>query len=73
VPGWKIAFAAALKAKRRWDRLPPEQRRRLIDNARSQASRHGPTVAKAVREQAPVLAKRVTDAVKATRKPPPKP
>jgi acyl-CoA reductase-like NAD-dependent aldehyde dehydrogenase len=56
----KAAFVAALKAKRTWDRIPPEQRRQLFENAKTQASKHGPTVTNAVKEQAPA----VTNAVK---------
>jgi acyl-CoA reductase-like NAD-dependent aldehyde dehydrogenase len=67
---WKL-ITAALKAKRAWDRLPPEQRKRLLEQAGKQAKEHGPTVAKAVRDQAPVVAKRVQDAVRNARKPPP--
>ena len=69
---WKL-ITAALKAKRAWDRLPPEQRKRLLEQAGKQAKEHGPTVARAVRDQAPVVAKRVQDAVRNTRKPPPPP
>ena len=56
----KAALVAALKAKRTWDRIPPEQRRKLLENAKTQATKHGPTVANAVKEQAPA----VTGAVK---------
>lgn len=60
MPGWKVAFLAAMKAKRTWDRIPAEQKRQLLENARTQATKHGPTVTNAVKEQAPVVA----DAVK---------
>jgi acyl-CoA reductase-like NAD-dependent aldehyde dehydrogenase len=56
----KAAFVAALKAKRTWDRIPPAQRRQILESARSRAAKHGPTVANAVKEQTPV----VRDAVK---------
>ncbi len=42
---WKFV-ALALKAQRGWKRLPPEQRRQIIDGAAKQARKHGPFVAK---------------------------
>jgi hypothetical protein len=42
---WKI-LTLAFKLKRGWSRIPPAQRRKLIDNAGKQAKRHGPVVAK---------------------------
>jgi hypothetical protein len=41
-----------------------------MEQARRQAARHGPAVAKTVREQGPVVAKRVGDAVREARKRP---
>lgn len=67
---WKL-FTAALKAKRAWDRLPPEHRRQILEQAGKQAKQHGPTVAKAMRDQAPAVAKRLQEAMRNTRKPPP--
>jgi acyl-CoA reductase-like NAD-dependent aldehyde dehydrogenase len=42
---WKFV-ALALKAQRGWKRIPPEQRRQIVENATRQARKHGPVVAK---------------------------
>lgn len=42
---WKF-IALALKVQRGWKRIPPAQRRELIENATKQARKHGPVVAK---------------------------
>ena len=42
---WKFV-ALALKAQRGWKRIPPEQRRQIMENAAKQARKHGPIVAK---------------------------
>jgi acyl-CoA reductase-like NAD-dependent aldehyde dehydrogenase len=60
---WKIAFLA-LKAQRGWKRIPAEQRRRLLDAAQTSARKHGPVIARTVREQGPVVAKRVAGRVR---------
>jgi acyl-CoA reductase-like NAD-dependent aldehyde dehydrogenase len=61
----KVALAAALKAKRTWDRIPPEQRKKIVDSAAATVRTHGPVVAKKVAEtartQGPVVAKKVAD------------
>jgi len=44
---WKLLFLA-MKARRGWKRIPPEQRRRLLRSAERTARRHGPVVAKRV-------------------------
>jgi hypothetical protein len=46
---WKFV-ALALKAQRGWKRIPPEQRRQIMENAAKQARRHGPIVAKRAAE-----------------------
>jgi len=48
---WKLLFLA-MKLRRSWNRIPPKQRRKLIENAREQARTKGPIVAKRVRETA---------------------
>ncbi len=60
---WKFALLA-MKARRGWKRIPPEQRRRLLDAAQTSARKHGPVIAKTVREQGPVVAKRVAGRVR---------
>jgi acyl-CoA reductase-like NAD-dependent aldehyde dehydrogenase len=46
---WKFV-ALALKAQRGWKRIPPEQRRQIIEGAAKQARKHGPIVAKRAAE-----------------------
>jgi acyl-CoA reductase-like NAD-dependent aldehyde dehydrogenase len=60
---WKVALLA-MKARRGWKRIPPEQRRRLLDAAQTSARKHGPVIARTVREQGPVVAKRVAERVR---------
>ena len=64
----KLAFAAAMKARRTWNRIPPEQRRKMIDAAVVQARTHGPVVAKKISDtaktQGPVVAKKMADTAK---------
>lgn len=45
--GWKLVFVA-MKARRGWKRIPPEQRRRLLENAQRSVRTHGPVVARRV-------------------------
>jgi acyl-CoA reductase-like NAD-dependent aldehyde dehydrogenase len=73
---WKIALSAALKAKRRWDRLPPEQKARILEATKTTVKTHGPVVAKkaadTARTQGPVVAQKAAEtaqqAVEATRR-----
>jgi hypothetical protein len=44
VAAWKLIFVA-VKAKRGWNRIPPDQRRKMIAAAGKQVRKHGPTVA----------------------------
>ncbi len=46
---WKL-LAAAKKARRTWQRVPPERRRQLAENAGRQARAYGPVVAKRIRK-----------------------
>jgi hypothetical protein len=48
---WKLLFLA-MKLRRGWNRIPPKQRRKLVENAREQVRTKGPVVAKRVRETA---------------------
>jgi hypothetical protein len=45
---WFKILALAYKTHRGWRRIPPEQRRRMIEGAAKQARKHGPVVAKRV-------------------------
>jgi hypothetical protein len=60
---WKIALLA-MKARSGWKRIPPEQRRKLVNAAQTTARKQGPVIAKAVRQQGPVMAKRVAERVR---------
>jgi hypothetical protein len=42
---WKLV-TLAFKVRRGWARIPPAQRRRILEQASRQARRHGPIVAK---------------------------
>jgi acyl-CoA reductase-like NAD-dependent aldehyde dehydrogenase len=68
----KLLLAAAMKAKKTWDRLPPEHRARLLEGAKTTVKTQGPIVAKkaadAARTHGPPLARRVGDAVEKARK-----
>ncbi len=62
---WKLALSAALKAKRTWDRLPPEQKARILEGAKTTVRTHGPVVAKkaadTARTQGPVVAQKTAE------------
>jgi hypothetical protein len=44
---WKLLLVAA-KARRGWKRIPPEQRRKLVQSAQKTVRKHGPIVARRV-------------------------
>jgi hypothetical protein len=44
---WKI-LALAFKVQRGWQRIPPAQRKQLLENAGKQARKHGPVLARQV-------------------------
>jgi hypothetical protein len=62
---WKLALSAALKAKRSWDRLPPEQKARILAGTKTTVKTHGPVVAKkaadTARTQGPVVAQKAAE------------
>jgi hypothetical protein len=64
---WKVLFLA-MKLRRGWSRIPPKQRRKIIEGAREQVRKQGPVVAKRVREQGPVVTKRIGQTVKQVRR-----
>jgi acyl-CoA reductase-like NAD-dependent aldehyde dehydrogenase len=64
---WKT-IAVALKARQAWKRLPPAQRKAILQAAQKSARKHGPTVAKTVRDQGPTVARRFAEAVRQSRK-----
>ena len=44
----KLALLLAVKAKRTWDRIPPEQRAQILEGAKTTVRTHGPRVARRV-------------------------
>jgi acyl-CoA reductase-like NAD-dependent aldehyde dehydrogenase len=66
----KLAIAAAIKAKRTWDRIPPEQRKKIAETAVATVRTHGPVVAKKVADtaktQGPVVARKISDVLERT-------
>ena len=46
---WKLV-ATARKARGTWRRLPPEKRRKLVEDAGRQARTYGPVVARRIRK-----------------------
>jgi hypothetical protein len=44
---WKL-LALAYKAQRGWKRIPPAQRKKLLETAGKHARKHGPVVAKQI-------------------------
>jgi acyl-CoA reductase-like NAD-dependent aldehyde dehydrogenase len=65
---WKMILVA-MKARQGWKRIPPAQRRAILNAAQSSAKKHGPAVAKALREQGPVVAKKLAQSARQPRKP----
>jgi hypothetical protein len=44
---WKL-LALGYKARRGWKRIPPDQRRALVERAGKHARKHGPVIAKRI-------------------------
>jgi hypothetical protein len=44
---WKLV-ALAYKAQRGWKRIPPEQRKKMVQGAGKHARKHGPVIAKRI-------------------------
>jgi len=64
---WKTVLVA-LKAHQAWKRIPPAQRKAILRAAQSSAKKHTPTVARTVRDRGPVVAKRLAEAIRESRK-----
>jgi len=47
MPYFKV-LALAYKAQRGWKRIPPEQRKKMIEGAGKHARKHGPVLAKRI-------------------------
>ena len=58
----------AMKAQQGWRRIPPKQRRAIVQAAQRSAKKHGPLVAKRVKEQGPTMARRLAEVLRESRK-----
>ena len=69
MPAFKVLIVA-MKAQQGWKRIPPEQRRAIVQAAQRQAKKHGPAVARTVKEQGPTVAKQLVRTLRESRKKP---
>ena len=69
MPALKVLFVA-MKVQQGWKKIPPEQRRAMIQAAQRSAKKHGPLVAKTVKERGPTFAKQLGRAIRESRKRP---
>mgnify|MGYP003543970441 CR=1 FL=1 len=69
MPAFKVLLVA-MKAQQGWKRIPPEQRRAILQAAQRSAKKHGPLVAKTVKEQGPTVAKQLGRMVREAKKRP---
>jgi acyl-CoA reductase-like NAD-dependent aldehyde dehydrogenase len=69
MPGFKVLLIA-MKAQRGWKRIPPTQRRAILEAAGRSAKKHGPAVAKTVKQQGPTMARQLARALRESRKRP---
>jgi hypothetical protein len=69
MPAFKVLIVA-MKAQQGWKRIPPEQRRAIVQAAQRQARKHGPAVARTVKERGPTVAKQLAKALRESRKKP---
>jgi acyl-CoA reductase-like NAD-dependent aldehyde dehydrogenase len=69
MPAFKVLFLA-MKAQQGWKKIPPAQRRAIVQAARRSARKHGPAVARTVKEQGPTVAKQLAKALRESRKKP---
>ena len=67
MPAFKVLLVA-MKAQQGWKRIPPEQRRAIVQAAQRSARKHGPLVAKTVKERGPTFAKQLGRAIRESRK-----
>ncbi|MGH3041887.1 MAG: hypothetical protein ACRDNG_09170 [Gaiellaceae bacterium] len=58
----------AMKAQQGWRRIPPAQRRAILEAAQRSAKKHGPAVAKTVRTQGPTVARQLARVLRESRK-----
>ena len=69
MPAFKVLFVA-MKAQQGWKRIPPEQRRAIIQAAQRSAKTHGPLVARTVKERGPTAARKLAEILRESRKKP---
>jgi len=69
MPALKVLFVA-MKVQQGWKRIPPEQRRAILAAAQRSARKHGPMVARTVKEQGPTVAKQLGRALREAKKRP---
>jgi hypothetical protein len=69
MPAFKILLVA-MKAQQGWKRIPPEQRRAMIQAAQRSAKKHGPLVARTVKERGPTFARQLGRALREAKKRP---
>ncbi len=67
MPVFKVLLVA-MKAQQGWKRIPPEQRRAILEAAQKSARKHGPAVARTVKEQGPSAAKQLGRILRESRK-----
>ncbi|HSE80134.1 MAG TPA: hypothetical protein VLA87_00410 [Gaiellaceae bacterium] len=69
MPAFKVLLVA-MKAQQGWRKIPPEQRRAIVQAAQRQARKHGPLVARTVKERGPTFAKQLGRALREAKKRP---
>ena len=69
MPAFKVLLVA-MKAQQGWRKIPPEQRRAIVQAAQRQARKHGPLVARTVKERGPTFAKQLGRALREAQKRP---
>jgi hypothetical protein len=69
MPAFKVLLVA-MKAQQAYKRIPPEQRRALLEAAQKQAKKHGPALARTVKQQGPTAARQLARVLRESRKRP---
>jgi acyl-CoA reductase-like NAD-dependent aldehyde dehydrogenase len=67
MPGFKL-LVVAMKAQRGWKRIPPAQRRAILEAAQKQAKKHGPAVARTMKQHGPTAARQLAKVLRESRK-----
>jgi hypothetical protein len=69
MPAFKVLLVA-YKARQGWRRIPPAQRRAILEAAGRSAKKHGPAVARTVRRRGPTVARELARVLRESRKRP---